>query len=210
MSTLRGAAAFVAAWLLVLALPGVARGQAREALGGWVVDLRGAVGALPTTAGWVPSLGTNSVVPGRGFGAEGGVHVLAGPGRYRRLSVGAGGVALQGRSTSPATSITVTTRLTGVVPHVGMNFGHRRGWSYLSLGAGAAAVTSTVQGDPADAAIWGLVIHYGGGARWFVRQRVAVSLDLRFWALTPRAATDVRPGAAASTRVAFSAGVAVR
>lgn len=199
-----------AAWLLVAAQPGVARGQARDALGGWVIDVRGAVGGLPTTGGWVPSLGSSAVVPGRGFGIDGGVHVLAGPGRHRRFSIGGSGLLLQGRSTNATTAVTVTTRLAGLVPHIGVNFGHRQGWSYVSLGAGAASVTSTVQGATADPATWGVVIHYGGGARWFVREHLAVSLDLRFWALTPRAASEVRPSAAASTRVVFSAGVSVR
>jgi hypothetical protein len=35
-----------------------------------------------------------------------------------------------------------------------------------------------------------------------------VSLDLRFWALTPRAASDTRPRAAATTRMVFGAGIA--
>ena len=54
------------------------------------------------------------------------------------------------------------------------------------------------------------MIHYGGGARWFVASRLAVSLDLRFWALTPRPANDVRQRAAAATKVAVSAGIALR
>lgn len=210
MRPLRALAVVLTAWLMVAAASPPASGQPREALGGWAIDLRGAFGALPTTAGWTPPLGTGSVVPGRGFGVEGGVHVLAGPGRHRRLSLGVSGVAVQGRSTSATTSVTVTSRLVGLVPHIGVNFGHRRGWSYVSAGGGAASVTSTVKGGTEDPATWGLVVHYGGGARWFVRERVAVSLDLRFWALTPRAATATRPSAAASTRVFVSAGVAVR
>lgn len=197
------ALAFVAG----LATPGAA--QPREALGGWVIDLRGASGALPSTDGWVPPLAAGTAVPRRGFGGEGGVHLLFGPGRYRRLSVGISGLALQGRAAG-TTGPEVTTRLLAGAPHLAMNFGHRMGWSYVSIGAGSAAVTSNAPDVADDTSGSGLVIHYGGGARWFLRRHVAVSLDLRFWALTPRPASLARSRAAATTRVVVSAGVAVR
>lgn len=197
------ALAFVAG----LATPGLA--QPREPLGGWVIDLRGAVGGVPSSSGWVPPLPNGTSVPGRGFGGDGGVHVLFGPGRYRRLSIGVSGVALQGRS-SGVTGPEVTTRLVAGAPQVAMNFGHRMGWSYVAIGAGSAAVTSNAPGVADDTSGSGLVIHYGGGARWFLRRRLAASLDLRFWALTPRPASFARSRAAATTRVVVSAGIAVR
>jgi hypothetical protein len=200
-------------WIAVLAaVAGLATpvaAQPREPLGGWVVDVRGASGALPTAEGWVPPLPAGTVVPGRGFGGEGGVHVLVGPGRHRRLSIGVGGVILQGRAAGPS-GPEVTTRLRAAAPHVAMNFGHRLGWSYVSVGAGSAAVSSTAPGTPDETGGSGLVIHYGGGARWFVRRRVAASLDLRFWALTPRPASLARSRAPATTRVVVAAGVALR
>ena len=199
-----------AACALVLAVAAPAAAQPRESLGGWAVDLRGAVAGLPATAGWAPTLANGTLVPARGFGADGGVDVFLGPGRHRRLSVGARGLFVQGRATTLATSLTVTTRVFAAAPHVAMNFGHRQGWSYLSVGAGQAAVTSNAPGSPNDPGGQGLVIHYGGGARWFVSRRLAVSMDLRFWALTPRAANAVRQRAAAATKVAFSAGIALR
>ncbi|MEZ5418762.1 MAG: hypothetical protein R2708_15670 [Vicinamibacterales bacterium] len=210
MPTARASATATVAALLLLLTPPVVAAQPGEALGGWAIDLRAAVGALPTAAGWTPALETGGGVPGRGFGAEAGVHLLAGPGRHKRLSLGASGFGVQGRTSNAESSVTVTTRMLAAAPHLAVNFGHRQGWSYVSAGAGAATVTSTIDGEPDDGAGWGLVVHYGAGARWFVREHLAVSMDLRFWALTPRGASTSRPNAGATTRVLFSAGVAVR
>jgi hypothetical protein len=191
--------------------PGPAAGQARDPVGGVVGDVRLLTVSLPTTAGWTPTgLTTTSVVPSRGFGGEAGAHVIFGPGRHRRLGLGVTGLLAQGRSTGTAGAATVTTRLTVAAPHVSWNFGHRLGWSYLSGGAGLAQVSSEATGGNADPGGRGTVFHYGGGARWFIAEHVAVSLDLRFWALTPRAATGARPRAPANTRIAFGVGVAVR
>jgi len=202
----------LAAWAtLVAGLFAVpADAQPREALGGVVADLRVVTTTLPTGAGWTPSVAAiGSLVPGRGVGAEAGAHAFLGPGRFRRLSFGVTGLVAEGRATG-LDAPTISTRIVAAAPQVAVNFGHRQGWSYLSFGAGTASVRST-EGGVADAATaWGLAFHYGAGARWFLRQHLALSLDLRFWALTPRPATTARPSAAASTRVALGAGVSFR
>lgn len=189
---------------------GPAVAQPREPLGGVVVDLRAVTISLPTAIGWAPIVtSAEALVPDRGLGVDAGAHLLVGPGRFRRLSVGATGLVAEGRATGEG-ALTVATRILALAPHAAVNFGHRDGWSYLSGGVGTASVRST-EGGVADApATWGLAFHYGGGARWFVREHLAVSLDLRFWALTPRPATTTRPGGAATTRVAFGAGVSFR
>jgi len=184
--------------------------QTRDPVGGLAVDVRGLTVSLPTTAGWTPAvLSATSIVPGRGWGAEAGAHVVFGPGRHRRLGLGATGLWAQGQATG-IDAATVTTRLTAVAPHVSWNFGHRLGWSYVSGGAGVARIASQEVGGTSDPGGWGAAFHYGGGARWFVTDRLALSLDLRFWALTPRGAIGDRPNAPATTRVAVGAGVALR
>lgn len=205
------------AWavLAVGLVPAAAAAQPREALGGAVGDLRVVSTTLPTGLGWTPPVATTgALVPGRGVGAEGGVFVFAGPGRFRRLSFGATGFVAEGRATGVTASgvdaPTMATRMFAAAPHAALNFGHRDGWSYLSIGAGTAKVRATEDGVEDQPATWGLAFHYGGGARWFVRERLAVSLDLRFWALTPRPATTARPSAAATTRIAIGAGVSFR
>ncbi len=203
--------AAVAAVVVVLAMPVAATAQSREPLQGLVVDVRLATVALPTTAGWTPTaLPNGAVVPGRSFGLDGGATVFVGPGRHRRLGLGVGTVVAQGRATGLDPAPTVTSRVMAVAPHGSMNFGHRLGWSYLSLGVGAAHVTSEVAGVTEAPSKWSTALHYGGGARWFVTRHIAVSLDLRFWALMPRPASDDRPSAPATTRVAFSAGLGFR
>lgn len=194
--------------VLALLAPRAAWAQAPDPLRGVTGDLRLLTTTLPASAGWTPALPTDAIVPGRGFGAEAGAHLLIGPGRYRRLGLGASGLLAQGRATGENDAPTVTTRFMAAAPHLSMNFGHRQGWSTLSLGAGMAKVTSALAGGAADPAGWGTVIHYGFGARWFISQHVAVSLDLRFWALTPRAATLTRPSSPATTRVVLGGGVA--
>lgn len=213
---MRGAvilASWVALGAWLVASP--AGAQPREPLGGVVADLRLVSSTLPTGVGWAaPAPTTGSLVPTRGLGGEAGVHVLLGRGRFRRLSVGASALLAEGRATgADATGLdtpTIATRLTAVAPHLAMNFGHRNGWSYLSIGAGAASVRSTVAEAVPDPADWGTVFHYGGGARWFLQEHVAVSLDLRFWALTPRPASATRVAGAATTRIALGAGVSFR
>lgn len=189
--------------------------QSREALGGVVGDLRVASTTLPTGLGWTPPVAVaGALVPGRGVGAEGGVFLFAGPGRFRRLSFGATALLAEGRATgvnaTGGDAPTLATRMFAAAPHAALNFGHRDGWSYLSIGAGAAKVRATEDGVEDQPASWGLAFHYGGGARWFVREHLAVSLDLRFWALTPRPATTARPSAAATTRITIGAGVSFR
>lgn len=202
----RGVAAGV---LLVLALTATrAAAQTPAPLGGFVGDLRLLSTTVPSGLGWTPPL-TTGVVPGRGFGAELGTHVFLGPGQRRRLFAGASASLAQGRATGVGAP-TVTTRMATAAPHVGLGFGHGDGWSYLSVGAGAVSVRSDAGPDTSPDAPWSLAFHYGGGARWFLRPRVAFALDLRFWALTPRAATDTRVSAAATTRIAFGAGLSFR
>lgn len=181
-------------------------GQPREALGGLVVDVRVVSTTLPTGVGWTPSVTpVGALVPGRGVGADTGLHLFMGPGRFRRLSVGVSGLVAEGRATG-GEAPTIATRMAAAAPHAAINFGHRHGWSYLSLGAGTASVRSNVKGTTTPAS-WGLAFHYGAGARWFIREHVAVSLDLRFWALTPRPATATLQSAAATTRIALGAGL---
>lgn len=193
---------------LALAAPWVATAQTREPLRGIVADLRLLSTTLPNGPGWTPALSTGALVPGRGFGIEGGVLSLVGPGRYRRLGVGVSGLFTQGRAAGVEPAPTVTTRFMAGAPHASMNFGHAQGWSYLSLGVGLAKVTSEYPGGTPDPSGWGTAIHYGFGARWFLTERVAVSLDLRFWALSPRPLSDTRPSSPATTRITLGGGLA--
>jgi hypothetical protein len=115
---------------------------------------------------------------------------------------------------NPAGRIDVAMTMTAIAPQVSFNFGTREGWSYLSGGYGAAQMRTTAAGEQ-QAPLAGrttlvrddgksAAVNYGGGARWFIRGRVAVGFDLRFHRI---AAVGTHP----STRlVVASAGLSVR
>jgi hypothetical protein len=54
------------------------------------------------------------------------------------------------------------------------------------------------------------IINYGGGARWFVNQHVAVSLDLRFYAVNSQDASLGRPAYPSMTILAINAGIGLK
>jgi hypothetical protein len=115
---------------------------------------------------------------------------------------------------SAASPIDTATTVTLVTPQVSFNFGTRDGWSYLSGGYGSAQIHGAASGQltaPAAGAATlirdegrAAAVNYGGGARWFIREHLAVGFDLRFHRI---AAAGTQPG----TRVfALSAGLSVR
>jgi hypothetical protein len=96
-----------------------------------------------------------------------------------------------------------------------LNFGHSEGWSYLSGGIGWAKVTNAVVLETAgsttgDAIEQTRAINYGGGARWFMKRHVAFSVDVRWYAISPRPATATDPGHARLRRMVLSAGVSFK
>lgn len=208
---MRGAPARCVAWAVGLAaLVSPARAQPREPLPPYVFDARGATVSLPTREGWTPTQGSGSDVPGRGWAAEVGGHMY--PLRLGPVTVGLGAawVAARGRLKSASGTPGVTTRLAVVAPHLSFNFGHRLGWSYLSGGVGRGRVDSVAEGELADPVEGSKLLHYGGGARWFVRDRLAVGFDVRIYQLSPRPATLRRPPGPRLKQVALAAGVSFR
>lgn len=106
----------------------------------------------------------------------------------------------------------VTETFTSFAPQVSFNFGSGDGWSYLSGGMGPSVwsiVPGTVQPAPADQARL-KTINYGGGARWFVKQRVAFTFDVRFWAVNPGMPNDELGFSPRTTLLVIGAGVSVR
>ena len=69
-----------------------------------------------------------------------------------------------------------------------LNFGHRNGWSYISGGMfGRAKLTPDRSTCPGPAPMR-KTLNYGGGARWFINQRMAFSVDVRWYDRGTRAA----------------------
>jgi hypothetical protein len=196
----------------VVVIPIAAAAQTREPVGGFAADAQLATSSLPTSEGWTPAdLDATSLVPGRGFGAAGGAHVIFGPGRHVRLGAGVVGMTTQGKAEGTGDVVTtVSTRLTTLAPALAVNFGHRDGWSYLSAGWGRGKVSSEVEGGDVDPAGWGSAWHWGGGARWFLTRHVAASFDMRFWRLSARSAVGDRVAAPVTRHFGISAGVSLR
>jgi hypothetical protein len=204
--------------------------QTPQPIGRFVVDVRGASAGLPTDEGWVPTLPANALAPSRKLGLDAGgqVYVL----RLAGATFGVGGTILFARGTTIApepvsTSSTapppvqtipdVTTRLKSLAPQVSINFGHALGWSYLSAGLGTTRVESeavipsrtTVVFTPRDSG-WVKTINFGGGARWFIKERFGVGFDLRWYKLSTVPATATHPGAPRETLITAGVGITLK
>ncbi len=129
-------------------------------------------------------------------------------------TTGAGTPSSSSASLSAAGQIDVAMTMTAVAPQLSFNFGTREGWSYLSGGYGVAQMRTEATGEQ-ESPLTGRTtlvrddgrsasINYGGGARWFIRDRVAVGFDLRFHRI---AAVGTRPVA---KLVVASVGLSVR
>ena len=108
-------------------------------------------------------------------------------------------------------NVTVNSRFATISPQVSFNFGARDGWSYISGGIGSSTFTAERADQPLpDQETRSKTINYGGGARWFAKKHLAVSMDLRFYAVNPQLATATRPAFPRMTLMAFSVGAALR
>jgi hypothetical protein len=132
----------------------------------FVLDLRGATSAIPTSIGLYPNVPEGGSVPARGFGFDAGAHVYLfnlGP---ARLGLGVNVVGVRG------TAVDATATFSLIAPQLSFNFGSSDGWSYLSLGAGTAQVRAEETGSSS-------AINAGGGARWFIKRHLGVGFDVR-------------------------------
>jgi len=131
-------------------------------------------------------------LPGRGWGLHGGAHVY--PFRWRVVTFGFGVDLTAARTrqagrTLPTGAVLreVTETFTHIAPELSLNFGDGDGYSYLSAGVGPSAWRVDVAGrDPVAADYERLqTTNWGGGARWFIKQHLAFSLDVRVYDINP-------------------------
>jgi opacity protein-like surface antigen len=204
----------------------VVSAQQKEPLPRAVADLRAASAGLPTGIGWTPAVPEGTLIPGRGLGLDAGAHVYFA--RFKLGAIGVGSTVLLARGkaappeaeTSSSTPVTalpaVSTKLTAIVPQVSFNFGHRLGWSYISGGLGRTRVTSRVAeplaGSPVAPAEsgWARTINYGGGARWFINDHLAVNLDLRWYKIARVEATPTTGALPKQSLVTAGAGISIK
>jgi hypothetical protein len=158
--------------------------------GPWALDVRGVTSPVPTDAAFYPPLAATSV-PSRGFGADFGAHVYLWNVKLARIGVGANFVvvrsavrapvsATEGEPSDAAATQRVSLNMRMLAPQVSANFGTRDGWSYLSAGVGIASVATEAADMPGENESGRLrVVNFGGGARWFITERLAFGFDVR-------------------------------
>ena len=203
---------------VLLLLPISSFAQTPEPIGPIAIDARVATPRFKENADVASALGVSTAnMPGRGLGLAGGVHWY--PVRMGRVTLGVGGELLFSGSSNTLeaeddTSVdgpTVKTRFNAVSPQVSLNFGTGRGWSYLSGGLGWGSFTTEREDDPvADADGSPRVLNYGGGARWFAKDHLAFSFDVRFYAINAQEAAVGRPAYPKMTLMVISAGVSFK
>ncbi len=175
--------------------------------GPYVIDIRAPMSGLPSTSAFHPVLPADTLVPKRGFGVAVGGHVYPASLGVARIGVGVEVLRVRGTASTPAPTTTPATTSTSVLSArdqidvvTTMTMAGRVGTTGSGTVVAPLTGPATVVRDAGRAA----AINYGGGARWFIRGRVAVGFDLRFHRF---AALGTRP----STKfVVASVGLSVR
>jgi hypothetical protein len=167
----------------------------------YVLDLRAALPKVPADDALAAPHGLSGAnLPGFGLGADIGGHVY--PIRWKWITFGIGVSGTFGRSHTTAliaqadnttTSKKVIARFSAISPQLSFNFGSAAGWSYLSGGIGPSRLAIETPDTTGNVSPKRKTINYGGGGRWFVRDRTAVTFDIRFYAMNPiQAAENVK------------------
>jgi hypothetical protein len=184
-------------------------------IGPFVLDGRGTVPAFPRDQELAASRGlATSELPGPGIGVDAGAHFYLLT--WKAVTFGLGAQLTLGRSHAGGDEATllraVTERFISFTPQLSLNFGTGNGWSYLSGGIGSARMSIVPDGEaeaPADLTAV-RTVNYGGGARWFIRPRLAFTLDVRFHQLDPGPPVSDLPGTPRLTFMVFGAGVSFK
>jgi hypothetical protein len=211
--------------LLLAAVPVAAQTSERIPL--FAIDVHGATVGLPQSEGWVPVVPADTVLPGRNWGVVAGGTVY--PFRLGIVTFGIGATLttakgkseslaiVSGSGSSRTTRITpiVRTGITNLAPQLSINFGRKLGWSYLSAGIGTSKVTSSADAVGTTPAIvvpesWNQAINFGGGAKWFMKEHLGASFDVRFVKLGSRSATDTLPSAKRTQVWNISVGISIQ
>jgi hypothetical protein len=190
--------------------------QHNDLLPPFVIDVRGAIAQLgedATTAGDLNL--TTAQLPTTGIGGAVAVNVY--PLRRKKMSLGIGGEGLLSRATSNGADATgaitgprVERRFEGISGTFSLNFGHRQGWSYVSVGGGPLRFQTFAGDVPFEAAPFEFTPNFGVGARWFTNEHIAFCFDLRFYQTQPVDATATSPGRGRVRVLVISAGISIK
>jgi len=159
-------------------------------------------------------------LPGTGLGGQLGLHVY--PLHTKFVTFGVGGELAVGHSSNTPLAgalqpdgITplrpAEEKFMSLSPQVSLNFGNGSGWSYLSVGLGQSTVYLAPDGltdyQRNDDKL--KTFNYGGGARWFIKPRLAFSFDVRFYVISPGFA-DVYPATPRLRLLVIGAGISLK
>jgi hypothetical protein len=177
----------------------------------------------PGSASFYPPVPTAIRVPQRAFGFGVGAHVYAFRIGAARLGFGvdlmrARGTARTDVSAAETTSTTTASSgtfnasmtVTTIAPQLSFNFGTHEGWSYLSGGYGTSTthaevdIPASFDGAAGSRARHASAVNFGGGARWFLREHLAVGFDVRFHRLLAKNAVP------STQNVGLSVGMSLR
>jgi hypothetical protein len=161
--------------------------QPASAPGPYIIDLRGAMSGAPSGIAFYPPAPADTLAPQRAFGFEVGAHTYPFALGIARVGIGIDLMRARGTATS-VSNINAAMTVTTLAPQLSFNFGTHEGWSYLSGGYGTTQTRAEVMTPAADTAAAATLsrerrthtINIGGGARWFLRERLAVGFDVRF------------------------------
>lgn len=189
--------------------------QEKIPIGPFVVDLRGALAAYGTNLEVASARGLAiQQLPALGLGVDIGAHWY--PLRLRAITFGLGVQMLVSRAERSPTledvnpgGPTIQTRFTSISPQLSFNFGGTSGWSYISGGLGNSTFSVVAEPDKADTPSFS-TLNYGGGGRWFAREHLAFSFDLRFYAMSPQEQRENFVGLPRITLLVFSIGASFR
>jgi len=190
--------------------------QPNDLLPLFAIDLRGVIARLGEDATTAADLNlTPAQLPATGIGGAVAINVY--PLRRKKMSLGIGGEGLLSRATSNGADATgaitgprIERRFEGISGTFSLNFGHRQGWSYVSVGAGPLRFQTFAGDVPLEAAPFELTPNFGAGARWFTNEHIAFCFDLRFYQTNPVDATLTSPGRGRVRVLVISAGVSIK
>jgi hypothetical protein len=203
---------------------GTALAQQEDPIAPFVIDVRGAFMTYAPDDALAVSLGLDgkAQMPARGMGLELGAHVYPLRGKSVALGLGATALFTRGKkapqqpddpTAAPSTDPTIETKVKAFTPQVSLNFGSRRGYSYVSGGIGTVGRTITAtEGSliaPVPDETRVRALSYGGGARWFSAQHFAFTFDLRWYRVQAQDATVTSSALPAQRLFVASAGISI-
>jgi hypothetical protein len=207
---------FVLASLALLPATVFAQEREREPIAPFAADVRVALPRFPHDEAIATTLGvTDENLPGRGLGLSFGAHVYPFRGK---VALGLGAEVLMTRASKTLAGDegapdgpTVKGRFNAFSPQISLNFGGRRGWSYVSGGIGWGTFTEEVETSPVTSPDGRIrTLNYGGGARWFAKEHLAFTFDFRFHRFDAQEASTGRPAYPKGRMTIISAGISVK